>query len=171
MKGVRGEMGGDIVWKNKKPSLSFKIGWANFTVKTAERDTDLALFVKYNYGRAEGDFYYNYEKMTTWSSQQIIDDIIANCKRIAARKSDLSFTPFVMPKESKIGKNNFNTFKRKIKESIGIVGKHVINVPKSGMVAVYSAEIATMISLLGYAPLNYKEMREKLNGSKGYIKE
>lgn len=69
-----------------------------------------------------------------------------------------------------IGKNKFNDFKRKIKESMGIVGKNIFNFPKAGMVFVYSSEIAAMISLLGYSPIDFKEIKEKLNGSKGYIK-
>ena len=101
LKAVRGEVGGDLVWDKKKPSLTFKIGWASFRITMPEREYDVNLNVNVTYGRAIEDYSINWKTFQEQSQDQIVSYIVTRAKRIAARKSDISFVPCIQPKQAK----------------------------------------------------------------------
>ncbi len=99
MKAVRGEVGGDLTWNKKKPTLTYKIGWATFTIELPSRDTDVGLRVTETYGRAKDEYSIGRERLDKESQEQIVASIVTKSKRTAAQKSDLLFTPVLSIKD------------------------------------------------------------------------
>ena len=104
IKQVRGEYGGDLTWMKKKPTLSFSKGVGKFKLSIPERSTfsgEVGLTLQYTYGRAYDSMYIDYKALLNGSVEQITDQIRKRVDRVAARKSDLLFTPIISVEEGK----------------------------------------------------------------------
>ncbi len=98
MKTVRGEVGGDLSWKDKRPTLSFRRGQGSFVLTIPVRsgnDMERGLSMSYAYGRAEGSMSVSRDELDELGIEQIVGKIIAKTKTVAGFKSDLLFKPFM----------------------------------------------------------------------------
>ena len=102
LKAVRGELGGNLTWKYKFPSLTGNIGWLSFTIRPPERTTsEVSLYTEYKYGRAEGGFSIGYKTFMNKTQEQIVSEIVSKLKYNATKKTDLSFVPFISETDAK----------------------------------------------------------------------
>ena len=102
LKAIRGEVGGELTWDKKIPSLAFKIGWASFELRSSDKPNNVYINIDYQYGRAKGGMSISYEMLRNESIDQIVQGFLQKARRIAARKTDLSFTPIMSLQETKV---------------------------------------------------------------------
>lgn len=102
IKAVRGEVGGDLTWKDKKPTLAFRIGNAAFSLAVG---TDTwrtpALRLIYTWGRADGSLTITNQQMREQSAAVVVERIVNKVKQIGAMKTDLLFKPLIPIAEAK----------------------------------------------------------------------
>jgi hypothetical protein len=94
---VRGEYGGDLTWMKKKPTLSFAKGSGKFALSIAERSSqmEVGLNLSITYGRASDSMHIGYDSLNKQNVEQVVQSLRAKIEQIAARKSDLLFTPLI----------------------------------------------------------------------------
>ncbi len=96
LKGVRGELGGELSWSKKLPRLNVRVGNADFEIGIPERRyTGIGVSVSYRFGRSAGSWFVNQDTLASSSMGDIIQGIVSKARRIAAKKSDLWFTPMI----------------------------------------------------------------------------
>lgn len=92
-KALRGEFGGVIAWRDKKPTLTFAAGKATFTVAFGWTWGAPRLSLDYRQGRAVGHASVASDDFRARSVGEIVAKVKAWVEPVARRRSDLLFTP------------------------------------------------------------------------------
>ena len=100
VKAIRGEVGGDLQWDKKKPTLTFQIGKAQFTLTLSDGYGSTGINVSYTLGRSTGGFHTGSNDLRDKSAVEIVDSLLTQARRIAARKSDLLFRPVLNSRQA-----------------------------------------------------------------------
>lgn len=106
LKKLRGEYGGDLLWKQKIPSLKFEYRGARFHLTWFPGSWDASLRMEVHWGRASKIISFKEGQFTTQSMETVMKfftDIVEKFSKLAAAKKDIFFKPILSETDARAG--------------------------------------------------------------------